>query len=360
MKNYLNYVLLTVLMITITNCGSQEKQRERLRPVKYEEIGYSGGLQKRSFSGTSQSGSETNLSFRLSGLITMLDADVGDRVKKGTLLSRLDMKDVELSYQKAKAKVQSAKIEMDNSKSDLSRTKELYQSQSSSLDDYEDAKTAFANAQSSYETAVKELGLVESEFEYSRIKAPITGVISSVNAEVNEYIQAGQSIFVIDTEDANIEISVGVPEGFISRIRQGAKVEVEINDETLGATVTEVGYSASSSAVYPVVLKLDENNPDLRPGMPATATFTFGDASTAPALTIPVYAVGEDDQGNYVLALKQSEDSSVYIISKQRLEVGPVINEGFKVNSGLEEGEKIATAGLHILLEGQRVKLLQN
>ncbi|MEM6359412.1 MAG: efflux RND transporter periplasmic adaptor subunit [Bacteroidota bacterium] len=356
--NLPNHLASVIILLVAMSCSSKTVEEVRIRPVKYEEISLRGGLQKRTFTGTAQSGTETNLSFRLSGLITMLDADVGDRVQKGKLLGRLDMKDVELTYQKAKANVQSTQIEMQNTKSDLERTKELYQSQSASLDDYEDAKTAFANAQTSYETAVKELGLTESEFEYSRIRAPLTGVISSVESEVNEYINAGQTIVVMDAEDANIEISVGVPESFISMITNGQKAEVEINDNVITGSVTEVGYSSSGAGVYPVVIKLDENNSNLRPGMPASATLTFGSADTEPVLTVPVYAVGEDEKGNYVFALKGTDDPEVFLATKQTIEVGELTTNGFKIVNGLTQGEKIAAAGLHILLDGQKVKLL--
>ncbi|MEM0938697.1 MAG: efflux RND transporter periplasmic adaptor subunit [Bacteroidota bacterium] len=356
--NLRNHLATVILLLIAIGCGEKAVDEARIRPVKYEEISLIGGIQKRTFTGTAQSGTETNLSFRLSGLITFLDADVGDRVQRGKLLGKLDMKDVELTYQKAKANVQSTQIEMQNTRSDLGRTKELYQSQSASLDDYEDAKTAFANAQTAYETAVKELGLVESEFEYSRIRAPLTGVISSVEAEVNEYVNAGQAIIVMDAEDANIEISIGVPENFISRITQGMKAEVNINDSVLSGTVTEVGYSSSGSGVYPVVIKLDENDRSLRPGMPSSATFTFGSVDSEPVLTVPVYAVGEDEKGNFVFALENTEDSEVFQAKKVTIEVGELTNSGFQVANGLNEGQKIATAGLHILLDGQKVKLL--
>ncbi|MEM8896123.1 MAG: efflux RND transporter periplasmic adaptor subunit, partial [Bacteroidota bacterium] len=244
MKTYTSHLLgFMCSMLLLASCSEKQQDKVRVRPVKYEEITLTGGIQQRTFTGTSQSGSETNLSFRLNGLITVLDANIGDRVRIGKLLGKLDTKDIELTYQKAKSNVQSAEITMQNTKSDLQRTKELYLSQSASLDDYEDAKTAFAGAQSDYETAQRELDLVQSEFEYSEIRAPLTGVISDVKSEVNEFVQAGQAIVVMDAEDANIEVRISVPENFISRIKQGDKVEVEINEDNIPGTVTEVGYS---------------------------------------------------------------------------------------------------------------------
>ena len=79
---------------------------------------------------------------------------------------------------------------------------------------------------------------------------------------------------------------------------------------------------------------------------------------TEPVLTVPVYAVGEDEKGNYVFALKGTDDPEVFLATKQTIEVGELTTNGFKIVNGLTQGEKIAAAGLHILLDGQKVKLL--
>ncbi|MEL7003900.1 MAG: efflux RND transporter periplasmic adaptor subunit [Bacteroidota bacterium] len=356
MKIYLSTLLFMAIAACLLSCSETAKKAEVIKPVKYEEVAFKGGIEKRSFTGVSQSGSETNLSFRISGLILKLDVNIGDRVRKGKLLAELDKKDIQLSYQQEKASVQSARIQMETSKSNLQRTKELYQSESSSLDDYEDAKSAFANAKSSYETAVKSLDLIGSQFEYAKIVAPITGVVSAVNSEVNEYVQAGSTIVIMDAEDANIEINVGVPELYISKIKNGDAVDVEINDQTMTGTVTEVGFSASGAAVFPVIIQLNSVNSELRPGMPSAATFTFGSKDTEQYLVVPIYAVGEDDKGNFVFVIESAEDSTT-VVRKQHIQIGDLTDEGFRLLEGLDQGQKIATAGLQTLLDGQKVKL---
>ena len=356
MKRY-SSLLAIVAGILLYSCGGKSEEKvTRIKPVKYEEVAFKGGLQKRTFTGVSQSGSETNLSFRTSGLITKLDVRVGDRVRKGSLLAQLDVKDIQLSFQQAKANVESARIQMENSKSNLERTKELYQSQSASLNDYENAKTVFANAQSGFETASKALDLQRSQFDYAKIVAPINGVISAVRAEVNENVQAGSPVIVIDKEDGKLEANLGIPEQFISQIENGDLAQVEINDQQLEGTVTEVGFSATGSAVFPVIVQLNGNIADLRPGMPASATFQFGSADAEQSLFVPIYAVGEDDQGNFVFLL-ESEDDEIAVAKKKHIQVGDLTNDGFRLISGLEEGQKIATAGLQTLLDGQKVKL---
>ncbi len=351
-------ILLVIGAVLLQACGGggQQQQEPVIKPIKYAAVAMVGGVQKRTFNGVSRSGSETNLSFRTNGLIVKINVNIGNRVKKGALLAQLDTKDIDLAYQQAKAALESAKTQMETSRSNLDRTKELYQAGSSSLNDYENAKNNFSNANSNYKTAQKALDLQRSQYHYARIVAPITGVVSNVIAEVNEYAQAGAPVIVMDSGDGNIEVNVGVPEVFISRISHGNPAEIKINGLQTTGTVTEVGFSASGSAVFPVIIQLNTRNNELRPGMPASATFTFGQEDNEQYLVAPIYAVGEDGEGNFVFLI-EPEDGKTGVAKKQHIAIGELTSEGFKVNSGLAEGQLIATAGLQTLLDGQRVKL---
>ena len=74
--NLPNHLASVIILLVAMSCSSKTVEEVRIRPVKYEEISLRGGLQKRTFTGTAQSGTETNLSFLLCVLIIMLDADV--------------------------------------------------------------------------------------------------------------------------------------------------------------------------------------------------------------------------------------------------------------------------------------------
>ncbi|MEM6966314.1 MAG: efflux transporter periplasmic adaptor subunit, partial [Bacteroidota bacterium] len=71
------------------------------------------------------------------------------------------------------------------------------------------------------------------------------------------------------------------------------------------------------------------------------------------SLIIPIKAVGEDNKGQYVFLIDQQSDTA--IVKKQYIELGKINETGFVVQSGLTAGQKIATAGLQTLLDGQQV-----
>ncbi|MEL6675734.1 MAG: efflux RND transporter periplasmic adaptor subunit [Bacteroidota bacterium] len=340
--------------------GNDTSQVEEvIKPVKYASISQEGGLQVRSFNGTTRSGEETNLSFRASGLIVKLSVKVGSRVRKGALLAQLDQRDLSLSYEQAKASVASAKIALETAKSNLERTKQLYQANSASLSDYEQAKNNFASTQSNYQTAKKAMDLQASQFAYARILASTDGVVTAVNAEVNEFAQAGSPIIVLSSAGGGMEVNVGVPQAYITRLENGDTVSVTVGEEQIPGTVTEVGFSSSNSTTYPVIVKLPDGLADIRPGMPAKTSFTFGNPNASNQLFVPVKAVGEDATGNFVFILEK-EETETYLTRKRHIEIGALGDHGFLIISGLEEGELVATAGLRSLYDDRRVTLLEN
>lgn len=319
----------------------------------------SGGLSTRTFNGITQSGSETNLSFRTGGLIIKLNVSVGQRVKKGQLLARLDQKDALLSLEKAQLDVNNAEVQLETAKSSFDRVKQLYQSNNASLSDYEQSKSTLSNAQSAYEISLKRLDLQKSQVSYTSLRAPMTGVISTVSVKINEVIRSGQSILKMSQENTgDLEAQAGVPEKYISQVKQGSQASIRIPtlSKTFEGFITEVGYS-SSGGTYPVTSSMTDPSEEVRPGMPVEVTFTFGDAGQETQLVVPVKAVGEDEQGQFAFLLNSITESS-YEAKKVRIEIGNLTAGGFIVRSGLEKDQIVATAGLRTLYDGMKVGLL--
>ncbi len=360
-KNF--YLVVTIPLILFCACGGnkEDKKQEELKAVKYEKVEQSGGLVYRTFSGVTISSSLTNLSFRTGGMLVKLNAKVGQRVKKGTLIAQLDQKDVLLAYEQTEADVQSAKVQYDNAASSFERTKQLYETNNSSLSDYERAKTSFANAESSYEISLKRLDLQKSQISYTEIIAPMNGVISDVRIEINEVVKSGSTVIVMSSEGNNdIEAQVGVPERYINDIQNGDPVQVTIRslNQKFTGSVTEVAFSSSTTGVtYPVTVMIEsEGNTKLRPDMPAEVTFQFGSAEQQSILVAPLKAISSGVDGNYVFRLTPDEEA--YIASKVLVELGDITKDGYEIKSGLNNGDFVAVAGLSALYEGKRVKLL--
>lgn len=358
------FCFLLVITTLIASCSGNENgdalSEENIKPIKYDQVSYVGGIQEKSFSGTTQSASEADLSFRSSGSIVMLEANVGNVVKKNQVLAKLDTKNASLRYEKAKSTERSSKIQLETSKSNLERTKNLYQAGSFSLGDYENAKSNYATALSNYESAKKSLALEAIEFDNTKITSPIDGVVTQVNAELNEYAQAGNPIIVVNGNDEGMEVNVGVPERYITKLVAGQSVGITIDDLVLAGTITELSYSNSGSSTYPVIVRLDEENTQVRPGMSVKVLFRIDNSSNGEEmLVIPVSSVGDDVENQFVYTLVPQADGKTYLAQKTIVELGKVSNYGFEVLSGLKEGDLVAVAGLRSLFDGKKVTLLK-
>ncbi len=123
--------------------------------------------------------------------------------------------------------------------------------------------------------------------------------------------------------------------------------------------VTEVGFSSAEAATSPVVLKLAHVSQQVRPGMSVEVLFSFGSATENATLSVPVSAVGQDQDGTFVYVLKQQHEA-VYTTVKTIIQTGNLTNNGYEVLSGVREGDYVATAGLRSLFDGMEVTLLYN
>lgn len=362
MKSILYHIAVISLTIFLMySCGKKNQGvTEEYKPVSYGIVQITQNTTEQTFNGISQSSSETNLSFRSNGLIVKLNAKVGQKVKNGELLGQLDQKDVLIAYEKANAELRNMEVQLETAKSHLNRVKELYQSNNASLNDYEQAKSGFSNAQSNLTAANRAVDLQKSQIEYTRIVAPMDGVISKVDGAINEFAQAGAPIIVMSSGKADAEVEIGIPESYINKIQNGQNVEVTFEttgDSIFTGTVTQVGYSTMESSTFPVTAVINEPSVNIKPGMSGKVKFKFIDKKSASHLVVPVKAVADDPDGNFVFLLKKQED--YYVVTKTRVEIGDLVSEGFTVVSGLKEGDYVALAGIRELFDGKKVSLLQ-
>ncbi len=359
MKHLYN-ILLIALVLTFTSCGEEEKKQEQLkRPVKYQEVGYLGGEKIRTFSGTAQTDKIIKMSFRTVGIITELNVKLGQKVKKGQLLGKLDNVSSRLSYEQSLTQVNSAESQLNTAKLSLDRVRALYEKGSSSLSDFEAAKNSYKTASESYKSSKRGLAIQQEQIRYGYLYAPEDGTIATVDAEIDENVSTGQLIATLNSGN-DMEITIGIPESVINGVKNGMDVSVDfssLSEEKFQAKVTEVSPAVdANTATYPIRVTLSNPSDRIKSGMAANVTFDFGDRKVNnKTLVVPANAVGEDSNGRFVFLIEGEGENAK--VKKQKITIGTLTPEGFEIKSGLTVGQKIATAGLQTLLNGQAVKL---
>ena len=346
-----------------------------IRPVKFAKITKGSQAAIQSFSGVAQSSKEAAVSFKVNGTLNRIFVKVGDQVRKGQLIAQMDATDYSVQFDQAVAKlksaetqIKSAKAQLVNARSTYDRAEKLYENNSVPLSEYQQAQSAMEAAESQYDASIAQVeaskaqvAAAANQVSYAQLKSPFSGIINAVNVEENEMVAAGNPVALLSAQ-VQPEVLVGVPEIFIASIRKGQGVKIAFSqplDKTYDGKVTEVGFSSGGGATYPVTVEIVKPDDDLRPGMSANVIFDFGKSSmsTSAALVAPVPSVGEGTDGHFVFKLKPVGED--YQAIKQKIIIGSLVADGFEVEQGLAEGDLVAVAGLKSLLDGMKIKLLE-
>ena len=373
----MNYLPL-ILLLLLTACGGQEEEKVETctRAIRYGEVMTDNGTTTQTYTGVATAAGETPLSFRVSGTIRSLPVKLGERVRKGQLIATIDPADLEVQssqssaqYEASQAQLQSTETQLVAARAAYERTTRLYESNSVSLSEFEQARSQFQNAQAQVEAARSQLNAsgaqvraARNQVSYTRLTAPFSGIITTLNAEANEYAGSGKTIVTLSTEE-DPEVEVNLPESRIGVVRTDMPVRITfpaLNDQEFDGTVSEVAYASGDAPSYPVVIRIAESTPTIRPGMAASIRFTFNDGNDGGDLLLtPIESVTEGPETKFVYLLTPSDSSANYVAHKRPITIGALHDNGFEVTSGLQPGDKVATAGLKQLLDGMEVRLLE-
>ncbi len=343
-------------------CGGEAAESEPvIRPVRYEEVAATGGRRERSFSGTARAGVESQLSFRVPGTVESVSVAIGETVRKGQVIARLEDTDYELQVREAEAALAQAVAAERRADADYDRVRGLYENRNAAKSDLDAARAQAESSAAQVEAARRRLELARRQLAYTRLVAPVAGAIASVAVEANENVAAGTPVALL-TSGARPEVEVAMPEALIARVEEGAPAAVTFDalpGERFEATVTEVGVAATGAgATFPVRVRLQAAEGSIRSGLAATVTFRF-ESGGGERILVPPVAVGEDRDGRFVFVLEQGDagDAELATARRRSVRVGDLTSEGLEITDGLAGGELLVTAGVRRIQDGQQVRL---
>lgn len=362
MSTFRNYGFFAVFSVLLTACsGDVAEQVEIVRPVKYTSVESVSGDRVLNITGIIRAEEQAELSFRVGGTVIRLEVAPGQKISKGQLLAELDNADAKLKLDKQSLSLGKAKVQMDNARSNLDRVKGLYENNNVPLGDYESAKEKYSNARASYETEKRALDLMGREYSYYQLRSTVSGVVLSKMISLNENVQSGQVIAVIQSGDG-LSVEVGMPEQYVAQIKDGLETSIflpSIENRAFQGLVTEVAYTVSAdSSTYPVQITFTNPDTSIRPGMPATVEFKLGLNDGSRVLVVPAHSVIKDGPEHFVFVAVDS-GAGTGVVNKVLVKVGRLTDKGFEVFEGVNEGDKVVVAGISSLEDGMKVRLLK-
>jgi len=368
-------LLALAVLVFAAGCGSapDEPAGPTIRTVHTETVRAATGASGRTFSGTLRAPLEASLSFRVPGHVAEVRVDAGTEVRAGDLIARLDAEDYRLEVEAARASLRQAEAAAENARAEFRRMKALYAEDNASASAYDRARTTLERATGQEEAAQRRLDLAEKRLGYTRLTAPATGSVAQTHVEAGENVSVGQPVAHL-TSRGRLEVRIQVPEDLISRVATGQPATVSaatMGDRTLAATVTEVASAPNGrQPTYPVVVTLDRAHSSLRSGMTARVALGFGENEGFP---VPPEAVNEDERGRFVYIVRRDSasvspdatgdvaavlpDGADGRIERRTVTTGSIHADGLLVMEGLETGDRIVTAGVAQIREGDPVRI---
>jgi RND family efflux transporter MFP subunit len=350
-----HFLVMSMCFSFLFACNKKEAdQAPAVRPAKIFTVGQGNGSLIRSFPGEVQSSNRAIQSFRVGGELIELPAVAGKTVKQGDVLARLDPKDFKLKYDDSKARFDLAKVQYE-------RAKEILAKGLIARADYDKAKTR-------YLAASADLKLAKANLDYTVLKAPFDGVISKVHVDNFVNVKANEAIANIQSVE-NVDITFQIPENVIARIKKGggkkADIQVRIDsqgDKTYPAQMKEFDTEADpqTQTFRALVTMARPKDFTLLEGMSTTVIIDFSQVfrDTADKIVLPPTAVfaAEDEPIDSVQRYVWLVNPDTMQVSKHAIKVGKLSDEGIEVLDGIETGQKIISAGVNFIQEGQKVK----
>lgn len=345
-------------------CGGEAEAPEPvIRPVRYQAVEARGAHRERSFSGTARAGVESQLSFRVAGSLQSVSMVVGDTVKRGQEIARLEAIDYQLQLQEAEAALTQAIAAQRRADADYDRARSLYENQNAAKSDLDAARAQAESSAAQVEAARQRRELARRQLSYTHLRAPVDGAIASVLVEENENVGAGQAVALL-ASGARPEVEVAMPGALISQLREGDAAEVTFDalpGASYPAVITEVGVAATGAgATFPVTVQLSGADSSVRSGLAADVRFRFASGNGEERIFVPPQSVGEDREGRFVFVLEREGEGELGTARRRSVTIGDLTPEGIEVREGLSDGELLITAGVRRIQNGQRVKVLSD
>lgn len=303
-------------------------------------------------SGIVEAANSASLSTRMMGFVDRIPVKTGDRVSKGTLLLSINNSDLSAKRAQADAAISEAAAALNNAETDYNRFKALFADNSASQKELDDMKARYEMARARHEAATQVKNEIASQFTYSNLRAPFSGVITGIFAEEGDMANPGVPLVTMEAP-GTFEVNSRIAESNINRIKQGDSISVIVKaiNTTVKATVSEVSpSSAKTGGQYLVKAVLDETPGGLRSGMYATLVFPVETAKGIETVTIPANAVVERGQLTGVYTLSQQETAIL-----RWIRLGETLGDQVEVLSGLAPGETLILKGDGKLYNGVKV-----
>lgn len=279
---------------------------------------------------------QSTVSSQISGRVAAVNFDVGEKVRKGQILVRIDATEVSQALNESRAQLAEAQAAFENAKATYQRTQHLFERKFVSQAALDKSKAEFMAAKSRVDARSANVGIAANTESYATVIAPYSGVVASRHVEIGEMAYPGKPLMT-GFDPRELRLTVNIPQYRLDAVRanlkDGARILLQ-GSSIRAASVTVLPSANVLTHTTQVRLEFPADTEGVYPGMFARAGFDIGRASK---LLIPASSV-----------LRRSEVTAVYVMGARggyelrQVRLGEPSGDKIEVLSGLSAGEQIA------------------
>lgn len=349
------FVPLLAVLVLLSACQREvQKPEPEIRPVRTLTIESRAAGGAVSITGTVQAQNEVNESFRIDGRLIERLVDVGDVVKAGQLIARLDPQNEESGVQAARAQMSAAQARLIEARANFERMRDLVAEDAVSRAQFDQAEALRKTAESQVEAAQSQVSLAQNRLSYTRLFASVAGVITARGPEPGEVVSPGRMVVQVAREGARDAV-FDVPAQVKNSAPKHPDIRVALASDpavTAAGKVREVAPRADPvTGTFAVRVRLIDPPAEMRLGSTVTGRMAL---DAAPGIEVPATALVRSNGKPAVWIV----DSATKTVSMREIGVGTSGASTVQVTSGLKAGDVVVTAGVQALRPSQKVSLL--
>ena len=294
-----------------------------------------------SFDGVVEAVRQTVVSAQVPGAVVAIEVKVGDVVKAGQVLARIDARAAEQNVAASDAQVQSARATLEVATKEFDRQKQLFEKNYTSQAALERAEAQFKATQAQVSAQLAQAGAARAQSGFFVVKAPYGGVVSEVPITLGDMAMPGRALLTI-YDPAALRVTAAVPQTDIARIASGKPTKIQFpglpgdRQWVAPAHVTVLPTADPGTHTAQIRLDLPATAGNLTPGTFARVWLPMQGAAT-PRLYVPAKAV-----------VRRAEMTGVYVLDAnghpilRQVRLGRAVDDTVEILSGVTAGERVA------------------
>ncbi|MFJ4605319.1 efflux RND transporter periplasmic adaptor subunit [Pseudomonas atacamensis] len=344
---------LLCMALLLGACSEKETPPEPVRPVLSVTVKALNEESLGRFAGSIQARYESNTGFRVGGRIASRNVDVGAEVQKGTLLATLDPSDQQNQLRSAQGDLARIQAQLINAQANARRQQALFDRGVGAQAQLDVANTDLKTTQASLDQARAAVSQSKDQLSYTELRSDHKAVVTAWNAEAGQVVTAGQQVVTLAQPDIK-EAVIDLPDTLVDQLPSDVVFSVAAQlDPSINTTaiIREIEPQAQSATrTRRARLTLSDTPDGFRLGTAISVTLS---SAIKPRIELPLTALQEVDGKPRIWVI----DTQTKTVNPRDVSVVSRSDNSVVLAGGVQNGERVVSAGVNSLKPGQSVKL---